>query len=103
MKITFVVRLHSHNGDRLGFYVPKSVFEFYELKVPYGGLNISGTIEWRSGPPTESMTGELSKKHELPDIGTKLYEHPNGLRGVIPRWANMPDPGTLVELSIAVA
>ena len=94
MKITFVVRLHSHNGDRLGFYVPKSVFEFYKLKPQ----DIEGNIKWLHN----YGLGNILYFPQLPP-GSKLYPHPNGLRGVIPRNHFMPEAGTLVELTIAVA
>lgn len=101
-EIVFITKVFKQGRGLLGFYVPKRVIEFYELKVQYGGLNIDGTIEWRVGPPTESMNGELSSIQELPDMGTKLYRYNGGIRGVIPRWGTMPEAGTVVQLRVTI-
>jgi len=39
MAISFVVKLFHHDGDLLGFYVPKNVQDFYGLEPtgPWGG------------------------------------------------------------------
>jgi hypothetical protein len=89
-KIVFTTKVHKLNGNRLSFNIPKRVIEFYRLEVPKGGLIIRGKIEW---------FGYATK---LPDLGTKLYNHNGGIRGVIPRWTTMPEAGTLVQFRFEV-
>ena len=95
MKVVFVVRVHKLNGSRLAFYVPKSVIEFYEITGDEYILETS-SIRWRED--------KTFREEKLPDLGTKLYPHSDeNIRGMIPRWPNMPDPGTLVELTLELA
>ena len=89
--ITFVVRVFNHNGGRLGFYIPKNVIEFYDLTGSERILE-SSSIKWKGGAET------------LPEPGTMLYKHQkNNIRGIIPMWSTMPDPGELVELTLILA
>jgi len=86
--IIFVVRVHKLDAGRLGFYIPKNVIEFYQLTGRESVLENS-IIKWRT------KTGQ--RLENLPNLGTKLYPHSSGIRGVIPRWSSMSEPSTLVE------
>jgi hypothetical protein len=94
MKVTFVVRVHKLDTGRLGFYVPKNVIECYGITGRERILETS-SVKWREK--------DMTRQEVLPDLGTSLHPHPAGLRGVIPRWTSMPEPGTLVELTLDLA